>query len=376
MFSTGGDGVAAAFARSGNAVAAALSAQRSLAAEERTEAVTLRVRMGLHTGEADERDGDYFGPTLNTAARLMAAGHGGQVLLSDSTAALVRRSLPRGAQLRSLGPHHLKDLPSVGEVLQLVHPDLTAEFPALRSLGPAMHLVGRDHELSQLGSGLDLAAAGHGSMWLLAGAPGVGKSRLLFELARRARGRGFRVATGRCLEQEGSPALWPWRQVLAGLLAGCDAVEVASLLGPAASELADLLPEGTGIQRQPDDRTSSTSFRLMDAMSSTLRRMAGKQPTVVVIDDVHWADASSLAALQFAAGFLEDAPLMIIATLCPPRAGQGTSDAAARDPRQDPPRARHDLAVRRRPRRALGADIGGALRGSSHRRISRFTDPS
>ena len=113
VFSTGGDGVAAAFQRAADGVAAALEAQRQLQTEVWPEATPLRVRMGLHTGETQERDGDYFGPPVNRAARVMAAGHGGHIIVSDIVAALVRGT--NGLDLIDLGPHRLKG------VTDLVH---------------------------------------------------------------------------------------------------------------------------------------------------------------------------------------------------------------------------------------------------------------
>ena len=105
VFSTGGDGLAVAFARAGAAVNAAVGAQRALGAWPWPPAVPLRVRMGIATGEAEERDGDYFGPVLNRAARVMAAGHGGQILLAGVTAGLVD-----GVELVDLGVYRLRDL--------------------------------------------------------------------------------------------------------------------------------------------------------------------------------------------------------------------------------------------------------------------------
>jgi class 3 adenylate cyclase len=100
VFSTGGDGFAAAFARAGDAVRAAVEAQRVLSGHGSIEAAPLKVRMGLHTGEADERDGNYFGAVVNRAARLMASAHGGQVVVSRATADLVgdRFEPPRPAR--------------------------------------------------------------------------------------------------------------------------------------------------------------------------------------------------------------------------------------------------------------------------------------
>ena len=107
---TTGDGLMAVFASASEGVSACLDGQRGLALQEWGETGALRVRMALHAGEAATREGDYYGPTLNRAARLMSAAHGGQVLLSAAAAALVADQLPSGATLRDLGEHHLKDL--------------------------------------------------------------------------------------------------------------------------------------------------------------------------------------------------------------------------------------------------------------------------
>jgi class 3 adenylate cyclase len=120
LFSHTGDGVAAAFASPMSAVDAAIDAQRE---------VQLPVRMGIATGEAELRDGDYFGTVLNRAARVMAAGHGGQILMADSTAGLLS-----GVDLVSLGPRRLRDLPNPITVFQLQAPGLQTDFPPLRTL--------------------------------------------------------------------------------------------------------------------------------------------------------------------------------------------------------------------------------------------------
>jgi predicted ATPase/class 3 adenylate cyclase len=130
-----GDGVHAAFARASEAVTAAAEAQRGLLAEDWGETGSLRVRMALHTCEADERDGDYYGPMVNRAARLVAAGHGGQILLSATTCDLIRDALPAEVSLRDLGEHRLKDLARPERVYQLCAPGLPADFPALNSRG-------------------------------------------------------------------------------------------------------------------------------------------------------------------------------------------------------------------------------------------------
>src|SRR5215212_520423 len=161
VFKTVGDTFCAAFPTATDALEAALQAQhRFLSAEwERTE--PLGVRMALHTGATEERDGDYFGPPVNRVARLLSAAQGGQVLLSLSTQELVRDQLPAGTSLRDLGEHRLKDLFRPERVFQLLAPDLPSEFPPLRTLEARPNnlplqptpLVGREREAREVGSG-------------------------------------------------------------------------------------------------------------------------------------------------------------------------------------------------------------------------------
>ena len=133
VFKTGGDAFCAAFHTAPDALAAALESQRAIHAERWPESAKLRVRMALHTGAAEFRDGDYFGAPLNRVARLLAAGHGGQTLLSESTHDLCRDHLPPLATAKALGEHGLKDLARREAVFQLCHPDLPQSFPPLKT---------------------------------------------------------------------------------------------------------------------------------------------------------------------------------------------------------------------------------------------------
>ncbi|TMI02717.1 MAG: hypothetical protein E6H46_10255 [Betaproteobacteria bacterium] len=134
IFKTAGDAFCAAFATAASAVEAALAAQRSLRAERWPEDAPIRARMALHTGAAEIRDGDYFGAPLNQVARLLAAGHGGQTLVSEITHDLCRDRLPAETTLKSLGEHSLKDLARRETVFQLCHRDLPQAFPPLKTL--------------------------------------------------------------------------------------------------------------------------------------------------------------------------------------------------------------------------------------------------
>jgi predicted ATPase/class 3 adenylate cyclase len=186
VFKTGGDAFCVAFQRAPAALAAALEAQLALTGEGWGEAGPLRARMALHTGTAEEREGDYFGAALNRAARLLAIGHGGQALLSVSTAELARDSLPEHAALRDLGQHRLKDLQRPERVFQLVHPGLAQDFPPLRSLESLPNnlplqptsFIGREKQIAELRRLL----AGT-RLLTLSGAAGSGKTRLALQLA-------------------------------------------------------------------------------------------------------------------------------------------------------------------------------------------------
>ena len=184
---TTGDGVHAAFSRAPDALAAALAAQRRLAAEPWGEVGPLRVRMALHTGAAEERDGDYYGTAMNRVARLMSIGHGGQILLSEATTALVRDGLPAGVSLLDLGQHRLRDLTQAERVSQIVAPDLPSDFPPLASLDARPHnlpthptaLLGRERELAEVRGLFEDGAR----LVTLTGPGGTGKTRLGLQIA-------------------------------------------------------------------------------------------------------------------------------------------------------------------------------------------------
>jgi predicted ATPase/tetratricopeptide (TPR) repeat protein len=174
LFKHTGDGICAAFASPKAAVEAAVTAQRAL---------ELPVRMGVATGEAQLRDSDYFGAVLNRAARVMAAGHGGQILLDGQTAGLLS-----GVDMIELGPRRLRDLAKAVDVFQVRAAGLRTDFPPLRTLGVTLgnlrpqttSFVGREGELAEL-----TAAVKAHRMVTLTGVGGVGKTRLALETAAR-----------------------------------------------------------------------------------------------------------------------------------------------------------------------------------------------
>src|ERR1700761_5633820 len=218
FFKHTGDGVCAAFASPNSAVDAAVAAQRALG---------LPVRMGLATGEAELRKGDYFGAVLNRTARVMAAGHGGQILLADSTAGLLN-----GVDLVDLGPCRLRDVPTPVGMFQVRADGLRAEFPPLRALDTspgnlrraATSFVGREPEVAEV----QAAVRAHRFV-TLTGVGGVGKTRLALEVAAR-------------LADEFPDGVWVF--------------ELATVADPAA--VPDALAAVLGVARQPGKSVSES----------------------------------------------------------------------------------------------------------------------
>lgn len=181
-----GDSFFAVFANALDAACAAVSLQRALAAEPWPPETALRVRAALHSGEADLRDGNYYGAVVNRCARLRAAAHGGQTLLSGVTYELVRETLPDGIGARSLGAHRLKDLLRPEQIFQLEHPDLPNRFPPLASLELLQHnlpvqttsFIGRERETREI-----RRLAPGAPLLTLTGAGGCGKTRLSLQAA-------------------------------------------------------------------------------------------------------------------------------------------------------------------------------------------------
>jgi predicted ATPase/class 3 adenylate cyclase/DNA-binding CsgD family transcriptional regulator len=252
-----GDAFQVAFSTAADALAAALAAQRALHAEAWGPVGTVKVRMALHTGVTEERGDDYVGPELNRIARLLGAGHGGQVLLSQAAADLVRDHLPEGASLRDLGEHALRGLVRPEHVYQLVAPGLPADYPPLKTTTapphrlptPATPFVGRETELAQIEALLQDPAC---RLISLVGLGGSGKTRLAIE-----------AAAGHA-----APEAYPDGIYFAGL------AMVTTAEGMVAAA-ADAL----GI---PLDVQSGSNLTLEAAEAQVLRYLAGKKALLVL----------------------------------------------------------------------------------------------
>jgi DNA-binding SARP family transcriptional activator len=209
----------------------------------------------------------------------------------------------------------------------ILHQDPSLDLPstaavAMRRRRPSIGVptagvfVGRDRELAELLAGLEGALSGRGCLFLISGEPGIGKSRLVDELANRAALRGAQLLVGRSWEAGGAPAFWPWVQALRTLVRERDLEGLRSELGAGAPDLAQLLPELRellpGLPAPPSLDSEGARFRLFDAVASFLRATAETQPLLLVLDDLHAADEPSLLLLQFVARELPSSSLLVV----------------------------------------------------------------
>jgi hypothetical protein len=245
-----GESTFSVFARASDAVRAALALRSELGSEPWAGRIELKLRIALHTGEAQERDGDYFGTTVNRAARLRALAQPGQVLVSQTTAQLVGPTLPTDTTLLDLGrraPPGLGRDERVFELRALAGaaadevPEFDRKLPAELAVSSDV-FVGRQAEIEGLVGLWKLAVRGVMRTALLAGEPGIGKTRLASELAGRAYTDGAVVLFGRCDEGLGVP-YQPFSEALRSYVTACPSWELATQVGQRAGDLARLVPE-------------------------------------------------------------------------------------------------------------------------------------
>jgi class 3 adenylate cyclase len=346
-----GDSTLSVFARASDAGNAALCMRRAIARELWPEQVRLPTRIALHTGEAQLRDGDYFGGTLNRAARIRSLATGGQILCSRTTADLICDSPTDGLAVTELGAHQLRGLRRTETVFEirdagedaeappaagLSATDIDELFPSFddtparsRALPPreAQSFVGRATEIEDIRRRWDAAHRGEASTVLLKGAMGIGKTRLLEEVASRIDHESARIVWGRAYEHTGAPYL-PLRADLLPLLVAQDS-EPARVL--AATFGVDA--EGRNALADPDDRG-----RLLLTFAQAVVDLASSRPLLLIVDDVHWADHATLDVLRHVTWLVQrqDAPLLVLAACrVPLESGEVAAELALleREPR-------------------------------------------
>ncbi|HYZ68086.1 MAG TPA: BTAD domain-containing putative transcriptional regulator [Mycobacterium sp.] len=321
-----GDATFSVFDRPSAAAAAAIELQEAIAHEPWKLLEPLRIRVALHTGEVELRDGDYFGRAVNRAARLRSIGQGGQTLCSGATAELVIDSLPDDVLLIDLGTRQLKNLARPEHVFELrletaddSHAP-TTEMPMERPDLPAVltgagPFVGRGRELERLLSVWQTTLDAGTRAVLIAGEPGVGKTRLAGEWSRRAYQLGGVVLYGRCDEDLGAP-YQPFAEALRSLVPCVGAKRLRGLRGveallPLIPGLIDVLPDLAAPPRADPD---TERYALFDAVVALLGVASTSAPIVLILDDLHWAAKPTLLLLRHLLRFGEHARVQIVGT--------------------------------------------------------------
>jgi DNA-binding SARP family transcriptional activator len=224
----------------------------------------------------------------------------------------------RSALTEELGIEPSRELRELQQAILSQDPELDLQPVVEATEAPSRGVfVGRERELVQLTRALDDALAGQGRVALLAGEPGIGKSRLADELATRARARGMNVLVGRCWEAGGAPAYWPWIQSLRSLVDKSESAVLRAQLGASAADLAQLLPELRvvlpEVPEPPAVESEGARFRLFQAVSSLLQNATQARPIVLFLDDLHAADEPSLLLLRFVAREITGSRLLVVA---------------------------------------------------------------
>ena len=322
-----GDATFSVFERPSAAAAAAIELQEAIFHESWALRDPMRIRVALHTGEVELRDGDYFGRAVNRAARLRSLAAGGQILCSGATAELVIDSLAEDVVLADLGMRQLRNLARPEHVFELrlqtakdhpaaPTPDVPMERPGLPTvLGGPGPFVGRGRELDRLLSAWQTALVGGVHATLIAGEPGVGKTRLAGEWSRHAYEQGAVVLYGRCDEDLGAP-YQPFAEALRSLTPCLGAEQVRKLRGVEAllalvPGLTDVLPDLTPPPRADPD---TERYALFDAVVALLGGASKDAPVVLILDDLHWAAKPTLLLLRHLLRFGEHARVQIIGT--------------------------------------------------------------
>jgi DNA-binding SARP family transcriptional activator/tetratricopeptide (TPR) repeat protein len=304
------DATLSVFQRASDAAACAAELQYAVVTASWPSGLELRLRVALHSGEVQERDGDYFGPVLNRAAQLRSLAAGGVTVLSQSTAALVRDRLPRELELVDVGRHELRGLSRPERVFELRQSTDAARAEAGISASPVMlalprslhaaassPFVGRDTELWHLRERWMHVCGGTRSAVVIGGEAGIGKTRLASELAHAVHREGGLVLYGRCDDGLAVPyqpfveALRPYARAV-GLNCLC------AELGDLAPNLRRLLPELGGLGEPARGDPESERFALFDAVAALIEAITREQPALLILDDLHWATPPTLALLR------------------------------------------------------------------------------
>ncbi|HUR14455.1 MAG TPA: AAA family ATPase, partial [Mycobacteriales bacterium] len=301
-----GDGVMAAFASATDAVRCAVAIQQAVTA---VEDGALSVRVGLNAGEVSVEDGDFYGSPVNVAARLCDAAYGGQVLASDLVRGLVGSR--GGHRFQSLGSLNLKGFQEPVRVWEVAwqegatyepshEPSMARTLPGALVPQAVSQFVGRAPDLERLEAEWANVLGGQTRLVLVAGEPGIGKTRLCSEFAARVHATGAAVLYGRADQESGVP-FQPFAECLGEALSGSAGGVLRDATLAAGSELARLVP---ALERRQQHEPAGAldpeteRYRLFEAVAEVLEAATRHGPVLLVLDDLHWADRPSLMLMR------------------------------------------------------------------------------
>ncbi|MGH8975082.1 MAG: ATP-binding protein, partial [Acidimicrobiia bacterium] len=299
-----GDGIMATFVGAADAVDAAVAIQRAFERHNRSAEPDSRfdARIGISSGDVSFEAGDCFGAPVVEAARLCQGANGGQILVSQVVRLLVGGQA--GYRFAGVGSLQLKGLPvpvEASEVDWATDEGLSIPLPAVIQRAAAFRFVGRRNELERLAGAWKQAAAGGRMLFLVAGEAGIGKTRLMAEMAQAVHPEGAVVLYGRCEEEMGLP-YQPFAEALGRYVAACPAPDLRDQLGPLGGEVTRLVPtlvtRVPGIDEPLRGEPETERYRLLEAVRDFLSGISRSAPVLLLLDDLHWAGKPTLLLLR------------------------------------------------------------------------------
>jgi class 3 adenylate cyclase/tetratricopeptide (TPR) repeat protein len=313
-----GDGFLISFPSAVAAVRAAAAIQRALHAHNIANPQrSVEIRIGVHTGQVTESDSDLLGQAVHVAARVMAEALGGQILTSDE----VRKDAEPEVDWSFLdsGLFWLRGFPERWRLYEVSWNDISAGTRTTALSARLTPFVEREAERAILRRLVNEALAGHGGLALVAGEPGVGKSRLVAEIGDEAQARGMRVLIGHCVEMSGAPPYLPFVEMIEQAISNPRSpLALRQALGNVAAEIARIAPALRRVFPDippPVELPAELARRYVwNSLSEFIGRAAQGQPLLLVLEDLHWADESTVLLTEYLAPLLPEMPVLMLGT--------------------------------------------------------------
>jgi predicted ATPase/class 3 adenylate cyclase len=313
-----GDGFLISFPSTVAAVRAAAALQRAMHRHNTTDPQhAVEIRIGIHTGHVTEHNGDLFGQAVDGAAQVMVEAVGGQILTSDEVRKHAEPQMDQS--FFDLGLFWLRGFPERWRLHEVSWNDASAAVRPRAEQARLTPPVEREAERASLRRLLDDALAGHGRLALVAGEPGIGKSRLVSEIGEVAQARGMRELTGHCVEMSGGPPYLPYVEMIDQAINSLGrSLALSNALGNVAAEIARIAP---ALRRAfpnippPVELPAELARRYVwNSFSEFIGRAAQAQPLLLVLEDLHWADESTLLLTEYLAPLLPEMPVLVLGT--------------------------------------------------------------